>query len=142
MFMTGCETGKERDSETGLDYFGARYMSSGQGRFTSPDPVTVDGDRTSDPQRLNLYSYARNNPLKYVDPDGRDIQIAVTSTVVGNSYVNKYTSSEIRDNPQLRQVRETVPTYRVLVTNDSGSSFETEVSRDTNRNGPTSETRD
>lgn len=32
-------TGKERDAETGLDYFGARYMSSAQGRFTSPDPL-------------------------------------------------------------------------------------------------------
>jgi RHS repeat-associated protein len=69
-------TGKERDSETvssttkGLDFFGARYMSSAQGRFTSPDPITVTPARVADPQQLNLYAYARNNPLKYVDPTG------------------------------------------------------------------------
>ena len=63
-------TGKERDAETGLDYFGARYMSSAQGRFTSPDPFTVTPGRVIDPQQLNLYAYARNNPLKYVDPTG------------------------------------------------------------------------
>ena len=31
-------TGKERDAESGLDFFGARYVSGAQGRFTSPDP--------------------------------------------------------------------------------------------------------
>jgi RHS repeat-associated protein len=63
-------TGKERDAETGLDYFGARYMSSAQGRFTSADPITVTPARVEDPQQLNLYAYARNNPLKYIDPTG------------------------------------------------------------------------
>lgn len=63
-------TGKERDSETGLDYFGARYFSGAQGRFTSPDVPLVD-QRAQDPQSWNLYSYGRNNPLKYTDPTGR-----------------------------------------------------------------------
>jgi RHS repeat-associated protein len=63
-------TGKERDAETGLDYFGARYMSSAQGRFTSPDLPLYDQHPT-DPQSWNLYSYVRNNPLIYTDPDGR-----------------------------------------------------------------------
>jgi len=62
-------TGKERDAETGLDYFGARYFSSAQGRFTSPDPLLNSGHPT-DPQSWNRYSYTLNNPLKYVDPDG------------------------------------------------------------------------
>lgn len=66
-------TGKERDAETGLDYFGARYMASGYGRWTGPDPVIVNDERLSDPQRLDLYAYARNNPLKFVDPTGEDI---------------------------------------------------------------------
>jgi RHS repeat-associated protein len=61
---------KERDAETGLDYFGARYTSSAQGRFISPDPITVTPARVADPQQLNLYAYGRNNPLKYVDPTG------------------------------------------------------------------------
>ena len=63
-------TGKERDNETGLDYFGARYYGNALGRFTSPDPFTVTPGRVIDPQQLNLYAYGRNNPLKYVDPTG------------------------------------------------------------------------
>jgi RHS repeat-associated protein len=62
-------TGKERDWETGLDYFGARYFSGAQGRFTSPDGPFNDQD-TSDPQSWNLYGYGRNNPLAFIDPDG------------------------------------------------------------------------
>jgi len=63
-------TGKERDNETGLDYFGARYYGNALGRFTSPDPFTVTPGRVIDSQQLNLYAYGRNNPLKYVDPTG------------------------------------------------------------------------
>ena len=63
-------TGKERDLETGLDYFGARYMSSAQGRFTSPDAPFAD-QKPEDPQSWNLYGYVRNNPLRYTDPTGR-----------------------------------------------------------------------
>ena len=62
-------TGKERDAETGLDYFGARYMSSAQGNFASPDlPANY---LVSLPQSWNKYSYALNNPLAIVDPDGQ-----------------------------------------------------------------------
>jgi len=68
-------TGKERDGESGLDYFGARYYGSNIARFTSPDPIAIKVNRLLDPQRLNLYTYVRNNPLQYVDPDGRDIQM-------------------------------------------------------------------
>jgi RHS repeat-associated protein len=67
-------TGKERDSETGLDYFGARYFSGAQGRFTSPDwsakPQPVPYARLGDPETLNLYGYVRNNPLSTADKDG------------------------------------------------------------------------
>ncbi|WP_228486485.1 RHS repeat-associated core domain-containing protein [Paludibaculum fermentans] len=65
-------TGKERDAETGLDYFGARYFSGAQGRFTSPDLPFAD-QNSADPQSWNLYSYARNNPLRYMDPTGRAV---------------------------------------------------------------------
>jgi RHS repeat-associated protein len=68
-------TGKERDSETGLDYFGARYMSSAQGRMTSPDPVFFQAEMLTDPQRFNLYAYGRNNPLRFVDPSGEKIEL-------------------------------------------------------------------
>ena len=62
-------TGKERDAETGLDYFGARYFSGAQGRFTSPDDVFAD-QHAADPQSWNLYAYVRNNPLRGIDLDG------------------------------------------------------------------------
>lgn len=65
-------TGKERDAETGLDYFGARYFSGAQGRFTSPDAPFAD-QHPEDPQSWNLYGYSRNNPLRYVDPTGQYI---------------------------------------------------------------------
>ena len=65
-------TGKERDSESGLDYFGARYYASSMGRFSSPDPSGLAYADLGDPQSFNLYSYVRNNPLKNVDPSGLD----------------------------------------------------------------------
>ena len=62
---------KERDGETGWDYFGARYYGSKPGRFTTVDPVYTWKENLADPQRWNRYAYARNNPLRYVDPDGK-----------------------------------------------------------------------
>jgi RHS repeat-associated protein len=62
-------TGKERDAESGLDYFGARYMSGTQGRFTSVDPSMLSV-KMRNPQSWNRYSYTLNNPLRYVDPTG------------------------------------------------------------------------
>jgi RHS repeat-associated protein len=60
---------KERDIETGLDYFLARYYSSSQGRFTSVDPLMASGNAGS-PQSWNRYSYCFNNPLRFTDPTG------------------------------------------------------------------------
>ncbi len=68
-------TGKERDAETGLDYFGARYLMAGQGRFGSPDPLSFQSEMMGDPQRWNLYAYVRNNPLRYLDPTGQEIEL-------------------------------------------------------------------
>jgi RHS repeat-associated protein len=62
-------TGKERDSETGLDNFGARYHGSNLGRFMTPDPENA-GAEPDDPQSWNGYAYARNNPLQMIDPSG------------------------------------------------------------------------
>jgi RHS repeat-associated protein len=65
---------KELDTESGLDNFGARYDSSRYGRFMTPDwsakPMGVPYADINDPQSLNLYSYARNRPLTYIDRDG------------------------------------------------------------------------
>jgi len=64
-------TGKERDGNTGLDYFGARYFSGAQGRFTSADQPLID-QFPQDPQSWNLFGYVRNNPLKFTDETGQD----------------------------------------------------------------------
>jgi RHS repeat-associated protein len=75
-------TSKERDNETGLDYFGARYYASTQGRFTSADNIAFS--KGTNPQNWNLYAYTSNNPLARVDPDGHDwFQI-------GNGYGAKF----------------------------------------------------
>jgi RHS repeat-associated protein len=63
-------TGKERDTESGLDYFGARYYGSNMGRFISPDPSGLLYTDSGNPQSLNLYSYVLNNPQKFTDPAG------------------------------------------------------------------------
>jgi RHS repeat-associated protein len=69
-------TGNERDSETGLDYFGARYYGSKMGRWMSPDwsesPDTVPYAALESPQSLNLYTYVQNNPILDTDPDGHE----------------------------------------------------------------------
>jgi RHS repeat-associated protein len=73
-FSPSRSAGKERDSESGLDYFGKRYYGSSMGRWTSPDLVNVTEERMMNPSStLNKYVYGGNNPLKYVDPDGQDI---------------------------------------------------------------------
>jgi RHS repeat-associated protein len=62
-------TGKERDTESGLDDMGARYYSAGFGRFLSADPLLSSG-RPGYPQSWNRYAYTLDNPLRYVDPTG------------------------------------------------------------------------
>lgn len=67
-------TGKERDTESGNDYFGARYYNSNTGRWLNPDwsaaAVPVPYGSLGNPQTLDLYAYVVNNPLTGVDADG------------------------------------------------------------------------
>jgi RHS repeat-associated protein len=76
-------TGKERDTESGNDYFGARYNSSSLGRFMSPDAFYKDS-HVGDPQSWNEYSYARNNPLRYVDPNGENATVSTSCSTNEN----------------------------------------------------------
>ena len=72
--------GNKKDDETGLNYFGARYMDSALGRFHAPDPVGPVDSKTgkindkilTEPQRLNAYAYALNGPGRYVDREGQN----------------------------------------------------------------------
>ncbi|MEK6896771.1 MAG: RHS repeat-associated core domain-containing protein [Nanoarchaeota archaeon] len=64
-------TGQELDVESGLMYYGARYYAPGIMHFTQPDSLLAD---IYDPQQLNRYAYARNNPQKYVDKSGNYIE--------------------------------------------------------------------
>jgi len=73
VFKASRSTGKERDSESGNDYFNARYYGSNMGRFLSPDPL---GGHLEYPQSLNKYAYVVNNPLRYTAPTGMDLQKA------------------------------------------------------------------
>jgi RHS repeat-associated protein len=75
-------TGKERDGETNLDNFGARYMSSSLGRFMSADEMKYSV--LADPQTLNLYSYVANNPLNAIDPTGHAPSLNMP-TLLGDS---------------------------------------------------------
>ncbi len=125
--MIGRErfTSKERDSETGLDYFGARYFSSAQGRFTSPDEFkggAVDpftGQQVSqpgplpyaditNPQSLNKYAYVLNNPLRYTDPDGHCVEdfcigeailFGALGGGVGGAIVQKVSAGQVGPRP-------------------------------------------
>jgi RHS repeat-associated protein len=71
--------GKEKDRETGLQYFGARYMKNEIGRFLSPDPMGPVDPKTNrtnykmleNPQLLNRYAYSLNNPYRYMDATGK-----------------------------------------------------------------------
>jgi RHS repeat-associated protein len=107
-------TQKERDAETGLDYFFARYYSSNQGRFTSVDPIDITDARLDDPQRLNLYVYARNNPLIFTDPDGRDVHLFMSNQPVGTAEIKLLGRDRRADAPE----RVIVPVYELRVTDD------------------------
>jgi RHS repeat-associated protein len=76
-------TGHERDLQNttagtnsdDLDYMHARYYNMHVGRFTSVDPARSWDPKA--PQSWNRYGYALGNPIKYLDPDGRDAQLFI-----------------------------------------------------------------
>lgn len=88
-------TGKAYDPDTQLSYMGARYYMPLLGRFTGIDPVEIVPEQ---PQSLNRYAYANNNPYKYVDPDGRFGQLAILAggTVFAIAMTNAAITPELR----------------------------------------------
>jgi RHS repeat-associated protein len=110
--------GKERDGETGLDYFGARFYASGRGRFLSVDPALNPQAALFDPRQWNRYSYGRSNPFRYRDPDGRRLVVEgspefklkvemARSVARGNSGGGDSVLEEIDDRPQTITIWET-----------------------------------
>lgn len=91
-------TAKERDTDMGLDYFGARFYASTQGRFTSTDPLMASA-YVENPQSWNRYTYALNNPLKYVDPEGLK-----SEPVFGSMRICLMTNGEFSGTPLSRSV--------------------------------------
>ena len=94
-------TGKERDESTGLYFYEARYYDPFLGRFISADTIVPD---PLDPQALNRYSYALNNPILYTDPTGNfsfaafAIGAAIgafTTAIQGGSIGDIFTSAAI-----------------------------------------------
>jgi len=72
-------SGKERDIESGLDYFGARYYDRSMFRFLNADPMISTKLGLVNPQFWNLYAYCGNNPIGYIDTDGRSFLIFIAS---------------------------------------------------------------
>jgi RHS repeat-associated protein len=96
-------TGKERDTESGNDYFGARHYASSMGRFMSPDwsakVEPVPYSKLDDPQSLNLYAYVGNNPLTGVDADGHMGSQAEATAQATEDWVNGSGSSPVGKRP-------------------------------------------
>jgi len=111
-------TGKHRDSETGLNYYGARYYDPVTGRFITMDPLLLNLDKMSqaqrnaflsNPQNLNMYSYVQNNPVRYTDPTGmygEDVHYDLTyylclqaGLTQGQSKIIAYQDQYVDDNP-------------------------------------------
>jgi RHS repeat-associated protein len=91
-------TGKERDQESGLDYFGARHYSNSLGRFITPDwsvtPVPVPYADLTNPQSLNQYAYVGGNPASKADPDGHCCDLKDIGDFIGSA-VNAFSSDHL-----------------------------------------------
>lgn len=101
-------TGKERDGESGLDDFVARFDASNLGRFMTPDwsadPATVPYARFESPQSLNLYAYAQNNPATLSDPSGHQETLGTQAMERDNEdfLAGKITEQQWKERQQAR----------------------------------------
>ncbi|MBW7864420.1 MAG: VCBS repeat-containing protein [Candidatus Hydrogenedentes bacterium] len=89
--------GKERDRESGLQYFEARYLENTSGRFLSPDPVSNEfpDEYLADPQMQTAYGFARANPLVYEDPTGLFLETALAKKKINS--LNPFGNANVSD---------------------------------------------
>jgi RHS repeat-associated protein len=95
-FATSRYTGKERDSESGNDYFGARYYASPLGRWLSPD-LPFSDQHLEKPQTLNLYLFAADNPLSFIDSDGRVVISPPKQVIVARESISYWKLRQVAD---------------------------------------------
>jgi len=115
-------TGKERDSESGLDNFGARYDSSQCGRFMTPDPANASGlAHMDDPQSWNGYAYARNNPLVYTDPNGPNYMVCQYDTAGNKTNCADLTNDQYKQYQQQNSDVHSTASGDLYLTNENGS---------------------
>jgi len=93
-------SGKEREKESQLDYFGARYYDNRSFRFLSVDPIINKDEALVNPQLWNLYSYCDNNPISRFDPDGRESNLGMHLLLQDQRTVQNV-SGFLQDNPAL-----------------------------------------
>jgi len=98
-------TGKETDASTGLLYFGRRYAEPVTGQWTSPDPMfSVAGDSVFEnpSEAVNPYGFSKNNPVSYVDSDGRIANFIIGGIVGGiTSMISEAMIQKASGNPLL-----------------------------------------
>jgi len=115
-------TGKERDSESGLDNFGARYDSSQYGRFMTPDPGNASGlSHMDDPQSWNGYAYARNNPLSYTDPSGLNYTVCQYDSDGNKTNCADLTNEQYKQYQQQNSNVHSTASGDLYLTNENGS---------------------
>ena len=116
--------GKEHDQNTGFEYFGGRYYASQTGRFTTVDPVVPVNTALLDPQLWNRYTYVRNNPLRFTDPDGRciwDVCVAEGTTVYFVGAAAVATTTWLVSPTGQQAVSQVVNDTRTMITTAAGA---------------------
>ena len=137
-------TGKEQDGETDLQYYGARYLDNNTARFYSVDPMLLMFNNEyklkeasggnlysllSSPQRLNSYSYAINNPLKYNDPTGYDAKVTIngrdnTITIKSEIYLKGDGATNSVAERMQKNINETWNKGQAYHDSDTGKTYE------------------
>lgn len=98
-------TGHERDLKSNLDYMHARYYHQFIGRFLSVDPIKFSHAVTV--EKWNDYFYSLNNPMKYLDPNGRDV-------IYADSYTNEYVQKARKVSPKVNKVISSFESKKVI----------------------------